>query len=145
EARAVKAYGRELGTDPVSWTTWYGSLVRGRKDANGLTYLRNRYYDAATGQFTQPDPIGLAGGLNLYGYAGGDPINFSDPFGLAPCPPDDDCGALTAAMTVTGAAIGAFLGGGGGAVAGLACGPAAPACSTAAGSAGAAQGAAWGA
>jgi len=34
------------------------------------------------GTFTQEDPIGLAGGLNLYGYAGGDPINFSDPFGL---------------------------------------------------------------
>ena len=32
--------------------------------------------------FTQEDPIGLAGGLNLYGYANGDPINFSDPFGL---------------------------------------------------------------
>ena len=32
--------------------------------------------------FTQEDPIGLAGGLNLYGFAGGDPINFSDPFGL---------------------------------------------------------------
>ena len=38
--------------------------------------------------FTQEDPIGLAGGLNLYGFAGGDPINFSDPFGL--CPPEDD-------------------------------------------------------
>jgi len=33
---------------------------------------------------TQEDPIGLAGGLNLYGFAGGDPINFSDPFGLCP-------------------------------------------------------------
>jgi hypothetical protein len=32
--------------------------------------------------FTQEDPIGLAGGLNLYGYAGGDPINNHDPFGL---------------------------------------------------------------
>jgi len=32
---------------------------------------------------TQEDPIGLAGGLNLYGFAGGDPINFNDPFGLS--------------------------------------------------------------
>jgi RHS repeat-associated protein len=59
--------------------------VRGRKDASGLTFLRNRYYDPSTGRFTQQDPIGLAGGLNLYGYAGGDPINFSDPFGLFAC------------------------------------------------------------
>jgi hypothetical protein len=47
--------------------------------------------------FTQEDPIGLAGGLNLYGFAAGDPINFSDPLGLyiesdeaddQECPPD---------------------------------------------------------
>jgi hypothetical protein len=34
------------------------------------------------GLVTQQDPIGIAGGLNLYGYANGDPVNFSDPFGL---------------------------------------------------------------
>jgi hypothetical protein len=27
-------------------------------------------------------PLGLGGGLNAYGFASGDPINFSDPFGL---------------------------------------------------------------
>jgi len=51
-------------------------------------HRRFREYDPATGQFTQEDPIGLAGGLNLYGFAKGDPVNFSDPFGL--CPPKDN-------------------------------------------------------
>jgi len=56
--------------------------VEDKKDAAGTFYRRNRVYDPATGRFTQEDPIGLAGGLNLYGFAGGDPVNFSDPFGL---------------------------------------------------------------
>ena len=47
--------------------------------------MRNRLYDPLTGRFTQEDPIGLAGGLNVYGFAAGDPINFGDPFGLDPC------------------------------------------------------------
>lgn len=34
------------------------------------------------GTSTQEDPVGLAGGLNAYGFATGDPVNFSDPFGL---------------------------------------------------------------
>ena len=34
--------------------------------------------------FTQQDPIGLAGGANVYGFASGDPVNFADPFGLSP-------------------------------------------------------------
>jgi len=68
---------------------WYGSLVINQTDATGLLFRRNRYYNPQTGQFTQTDPIGIAGGINLYGYANGDPINLSDPFGL--CPPIDKC------------------------------------------------------
>ncbi|MBW3572507.1 MAG: RHS repeat-associated core domain-containing protein, partial [Gemmatimonadetes bacterium] len=63
---------------------WYGGLVDGMRDASGQMYMRNRYYDPATGQFTQTDPIGLAGGLNSYGFAAGDPVTYSDPYGLKP-------------------------------------------------------------
>ena len=45
-------------------------------------YRRNRYYDPGTGRLTQEDPIGLAGGVNVYGFANGDPVNYSDPYGL---------------------------------------------------------------
>jgi RHS repeat-associated protein len=62
--------------------SWHGSMIEGKRDASGLLYRRNRYYDPGSGRFTQEDPIGLAGGLNLYGYAEGDPVNYSDPYGL---------------------------------------------------------------
>jgi RHS repeat-associated protein len=64
---------------------WHGTLLEGKRDESGFRYMRNRYYDPLTGRFTQEDPIGLAGGLNAYGFAEGDPINFSDPFGLHGC------------------------------------------------------------
>jgi RHS repeat-associated protein len=73
-----------LNTPPHDRQSWWGSLIRGSQDNSGLMYRRNRYYDPATGRFTQEDPIGLVGGLNLYGYAGGDPVSYSDPFGLCP-------------------------------------------------------------
>jgi RHS repeat-associated protein len=51
----------------------------------GYVYMRNRWYDPQTGRFLSQDPIGLAGGVNLYAYAGNNPANYSDPYGLAPC------------------------------------------------------------
>jgi RHS repeat-associated protein len=79
---------------PLGWTalnmatarsvSWHGTVLEDKRDGSLLQFKRNRYYDPSTGQFTQEDPIGLAGGLNLYGFADGDPVNFSDPFGLCP-------------------------------------------------------------
>ena len=48
---------------------------------SGLHYNRHRYYDPGTGQFVQPDPIGLLGGINNYQYAP-NPIGWADPLGL---------------------------------------------------------------
>ena len=49
--------------------------------ATRLHYNLFRYYDPDCGRFTQPDPIGLAGGLNLYAYAP-NPLGWIDPLGL---------------------------------------------------------------
>jgi len=53
--------------------------------APDVSFYRNRYYDQKTGRWTQEDPIGIAGGVNLYQYAGNNPATFSDPFGLRVC------------------------------------------------------------
>lgn len=69
---------------PAGRGDWLGGLLNEQVDASGLMYRRNRYYDPQTGRFTQEDPIGIAGGLNVYGYAAGDPVSYSDPYGLCP-------------------------------------------------------------
>ena len=49
----------------------------------GLHYNWNRFYDPETGRYISADPIGLTGGMNLYAYVEGDPINAIDPQELA--------------------------------------------------------------
>ncbi len=50
-------------------------------EESGLHYNRFRYYDNGTGQYLSPDPIGLAGGVNPYGYVP-NPLKYADPFWL---------------------------------------------------------------
>src|SRR5262249_16144359 len=52
--------------------------------ANGLHYMRNRWYDPVQGRFTTQDPIGLSGDTNFYAYAANNPVTFIDPVGLEP-------------------------------------------------------------
>jgi RHS repeat-associated protein len=51
-------------------------------DETGMHYNYYRYYDPKTSRYISADPIGLDGGLNLYAYVGGDPVNWIDPLGL---------------------------------------------------------------
>ncbi|MDX8378363.1 MAG: RHS repeat-associated core domain-containing protein [Mariprofundales bacterium] len=48
----------------------------------GLNYNYFRTYDATIGRYTQSDPIGLNGGLNVFGYVGGRVIGAVDVWGL---------------------------------------------------------------
>ena len=47
----------------------------------GLHYNYFRYYNPQTGRYITPDPIGLEGGINLFAYTAGNPVNFIDPYG----------------------------------------------------------------
>jgi len=65
--------------DPIGFGGQYGYYT---DVASGLVLCTNRYYDPGTGRWLTRDPIGYAGGVNIYGFCGGNPVNKADPSGL---------------------------------------------------------------
>jgi RHS repeat-associated protein len=51
---------------------------------SNLSYNYFRSYNGSQGRYTQPDPVGLGGGLTRFSYVGANPLRYADPSGLDP-------------------------------------------------------------
>lgn len=74
----VRRQGPMAQKNPFEFSTKYTDVE------TGLVYFGRRYYDSTAGRFVNRDPSGEAGGLNLFRFANGDPIDQFDAFGLNP-------------------------------------------------------------
>jgi RHS repeat-associated protein len=80
---------RELFTSSFSDFSSVGNLTANLRfpgqyfDAeSGLNYNMMRDYDPTTGRYIENDPVGLRGGISLYGYTGQNPTRNTDQTGL---------------------------------------------------------------
>ncbi|MCK4565531.1 MAG: RHS repeat-associated core domain-containing protein [Verrucomicrobia bacterium] len=89
ESYEYDAYGNTTVFD-ASGTLIGGSAIGNRYTfqgreidwTTGLYYFRARWYNPETGRWLSKDPIGIAGGLNLYTAFENNPVNLIDPMGL---------------------------------------------------------------
>jgi RHS repeat-associated protein len=71
--RCEGAYAKE---NPFRFSTKFTD------DESGLVYYSARFYSPSLGRFVNRDPMGEAGGLNLYGFCGNDGVNGIDYLGF---------------------------------------------------------------
>lgn len=78
-----------FGTTAASGTssTNAAQFTGRERDGTGAYFNRARYYHPQLQRFLSEDPLGVEGGLNLYAYAGNNPVSQVDPLGLKPEPP----------------------------------------------------------
>jgi len=94
--RAYGAISQSAGASAPTYLGYAGQL----QDPSGLLYMRARWYDPAVGRFTTRDPVlsdaSATAALNMFGYAGANPMTLADPTGMASSTGDDEgghCGA----------------------------------------------------
>jgi len=100
------AYGTSASTDGTTDPySGYGAEAGYYTDSEtGLELCTARFYDPSNGRFINRDPLGYAGGINLYNYTGNRGINGIDPLGL------DSWTAFGAGVAVGCGAIGYVIG-----------------------------------
>ena len=79
--QAYTSYGQQVGTALPTPFAWNGACGIFSDPETGLLYMRARYYSPSIGRFISRDPIGFDGGINVYAYCEGDPLNYCDPNG----------------------------------------------------------------
>ncbi|MGJ8624382.1 MAG: RHS repeat-associated core domain-containing protein [Yoonia sp.] len=79
-------WGAPKGALP-EWSRWIGFAGKPSLPAYGLSLFEHRAYAAADRRFLTPDPMGIAGSDNPYGFAQLDPVTFADVLGLNPVVP----------------------------------------------------------
>ena len=73
------AFGKEVPTGTATVNLRFPGQYYDSEST--LHYNWNRFYNPATGRYISSDPIGLAGGLNTFGYALQSPVVYYDPDG----------------------------------------------------------------
>jgi RHS repeat-associated protein len=78
-------YGQQMAIQQ-NFTTTFSYTGDFLHQTSGLYLTLYRPLDSVVGRWLSRDPVSELGGLNLYGYSKGNPLNLVDPLGLEPCP-----------------------------------------------------------